>query len=252
MKLTTDLFLVTYPKDYPWLEFLFKSINRYVTGFRKLVMVVEEQDFLSDELATLLNSFGPKAWTVQTCRPYRGTDYPGYTGQAVEKLRAWHYTNADRIFILDSDLIFTRPVDLETDARASVAKPVIIYRPWEEAGEAICWHPSTVELLGNAPFETMCCHPFIFPGWLLHRLWEELGGEEKLLQNPPRDDRGAPCISDFNVMGNYALRFPGEFTPYDHRDEDIPPNFIHQFWSHHTVNHPEVQAKLKELGFLTP
>lgn len=249
MKLTTDLFLVTYPKDYPWLEYLFKSINRYVTGFRQLVLVIEENDIAPMDI---LQKFGPKGWSVMRCRNYRGTDYPGYTGQAVEKLRAWHYTDADRIFILDSDLIFTRSVDLETDARANVQKPVVVNRPWEEAGEAVCWHPSTVELLGNAPFETMCCHPFIFPGWMLHKLWEILGGEEKLLQNPPRDARGAPCISDFNVMGNYALRFPGEFTPYDHRDEDIPPNFIHQFWSHHTVNHPEVRAKLQELGFIEP
>lgn len=247
MKLTTDLFLVTYPKDYPWLEFLFKSINRYVTGFRKLVVVIEAQD----EIPVQLRAYGPDAWEVKTCRDYRGTDYPGYTGQAVEKLRAWSYTNADRIFILDSDLVFTRPVDLETDARANIQKPVVVNRPWEEAGEAVCWHPSTVELLGNAPFETMCCHPFIFPGWMLHRLWEELSGEEKLLQNPPRDDRGAPCISDFNVMGNYALRFPDVFTSYNHHEE-IPPNFIHQFWSHHTPNHPEVRAKLQELGFIEP
>lgn len=255
MKLTTDLFLVTYPKDYPWLEFLFKSINRYVTGFRKLIVVLEEQD--GDEIPFQLSMYGPDAWEMKTCRNYRGTEYPGYTGQAVEKLRAWSYTNADRIFILDSDLVFTRPVDLETDARANIQKPVVIYRPWEEAGEAKCWHPSTVELLGNAPFETMCCHPFIFPGWMLHRLWEELGGEEKLLQNPPRDDRGAPCISDFNVMGNFAIRMHDEadhdlVTTCNHHAITIPPNFVHQFWSHHTVDHPEVRAKLKELGFLEP
>lgn len=248
MKLTTDLFLVTYPQDYPWLEFLFRSINRYVTGFRRLVVVVEEQDLTPP----MLPDFGPSAWEIRTCRNYRGTDYPGYTGQAVEKLRAWHYTNADRIFILDSDLVFTRPVDLETDPRVNLEKPVVVYRPWEEAGEAKCWHPSTVELLGNASHETMCCHPFIFPGWLLHRLWEVLGGEEKLLQKPPRDARGIPCISDFNLMGNYALRFPDAFMAFNHHDTTFPPNFVHQFWSHHTVNHSEVRTKLQELGLLEP
>jgi hypothetical protein len=249
MKLTTDLFLVTYPKDYLWLEYLFKSILRYVKGFRRLVIVTENQDRPPFEQ---LEWYGPPNWFTQTCRNYRNTDYPGYTGQAVEKLRAWHYTDADRIFILDSDLVFTRPVDLETDPRANVQKPIIVNRPWEEAGEAVCWHPSTVELLGNAPFETMCCHPFIFPGWLLHRLWEVLGGEAKLLKDPPRDARGVPTISDFNVMGNYGLKFPEAFTTYYHKDETIPQNFIHQFWSHHTVDHPEVQAQLKSMGFIEP
>lgn len=242
MNLTTDIFLITYPKDYQWLPYLLESM-RLVQGFRRLIVVVEEGD--EPPMGELMN-FGPHDWVVKKCRKYRGTDFPGYTGQAIEKLRAWSYTDADRILIVDSDCVFSRPVDLDTDPAISLVKPLVIWREWSDAGDAKCWHESTVKLLGGekkAPYETMCRHSFVFPGWFLHWLWEHMGGEERLLR--------FKTLSDFNLMGNAAITcFPNEFKMAKFEGGHVPPGFLHQFWSHHTVAHPEVQQKLAEMGLL--
>ena len=255
MKLVTDLLLVTYPQDYDWLPYLFRSIVNNVSGYYRVIVVVEERH---EPPLEILREHGPRRWSIEKCRRYEGTDFPGYTGQAIEKLRAWEYSNADRVLIVDSDCVFTRPVNLETDPAASIAKPIILWRPWEEAGDANCWHNSTAELLGaQPPYETMCRHPFIFPTWMLHELWEHLGGEEQLLQHT--------SLSDFNLMGNFALmKYPEKFTPIRWRGpvdnhhangteelgEGVPPEWVHQFWSHHRAEHPDVQKILGKLGLL--
>jgi len=255
MRILTDLFLTTYPQDYDWLPYLFRSIVHNVSGYDRLIVVIEEGH---EPPLEILREHGPRRWSIERCRRYEGTDFPGYTGQAIEKLRAWEYSNADRVLIVDSDCVFTRPVDLLTDPAASIEKPIILRRPWKEAGDANCWHDSTAELLRfEPPYETMCRHPFIFPTWMLHQLWEHMGGEERLLQHK--------TLSDFNLMGNFALvKHPELFTPLhwqgpvdNHTEtagafvgDGAPPEWVHQFWSHHRPNHPDVQNALGKLGLL--
>ena len=260
MKLTTDILLVTFPDDYQWLPFLFRSIAHHVTGFDRLVVVVEEGD--EPPLALLQNS-GVRAWEIERCRRYRGTSYPGYTGQAIEKLRAWHYTDAERVMFIDSDCVFTRPLDLQTDPHINLAKPIVWWRPWEEAGPAQCWRETTNTLLGyETDSETMCRHPFVFPGWMLHRLWEEIGGEERL--------RHFTRLSDFNLMGNFAnwlndhvdcvtmSRWPSPpdaATNADHArlgeaiNVEVPGACVRQFWSRSGVT-AAVEQEMGKLGLL--
>lgn len=255
MKIVTDLFLITYPQDYDWLPYLFRSIVNNVSGYDRLIVVIEEGHESPREI---LLAHGPRRWSIERCRAYAGTDFPGYSGQAIEKLRAWEYSSADRVLIVDSDCVFTRPVDLETDSAASIAKPIVLWREWKEAGDANCWKASTDELLGfGAPHETMCRHPFIFPTWMIHELWEHIGGEERLLQHK--------TLSDFNLMGNFALvKHPELFIPLhwqgpvdNHTEtagafvgDSVPAEWVHQFWSHHRATNPAVQKVLGTLGLL--
>ncbi|HJX66269.1 MAG TPA: hypothetical protein VJ860_20210 [Polyangia bacterium] len=254
MKLVTDLFLITYPKDYDWIPYLFRSIARNVSGYDRLIVVVEEGE---PSPLDILRAHGPRNWTVERSRRYTGTDVVPYIGQSIEKLRAWEYTSADRVVIVDSDCVFARPVDLATDPDAGVARPVLLWRPWEEAGDANCWHDTTATLLGfEPPYETMCRHPFCFPTWMLHQLWEHMGGEEVL--------RASERVSDFNLMGNFALaKHPEKFRairwdgPVDNHapdgkelGPDVPRAWVHQFWSHHRAAHPDVRVELEKLGML--
>ena len=264
MKLTTDIFLITFPDDYQWLPFLFRSIARHVMGFDRLVVVVEEGD--EPPLALLQNS-GVRAWEIERCRRYRGTSYPGYTGQAIEKLRAWHYTDAERVMFIDSDCVFTRPLDLQTDPHINLAKPIVWWRQWNEAGPALCWKESTDQILGFSSYgETMCRHPFVFPGWMLHLLWERIGGEERLFR--------FPRVSDFNLMGNFAFSLedqvgysedmftlnhwpppPPAATEADHARlgeaiaVEVPGACVRQFWSRKGVT-VEVEEEMRKMELM--
>jgi hypothetical protein len=248
-ELTVDFFLVTYPKDYPWLPYLFRSIDVHVTGFRKLVLVIEEQDPPPADL--------PPYVEVKRCRNYRGTDYPGYFGQCIEGLRSWQYSDASRIWFLESDCVFTRDIDLLTDKDYPIRKPLLPYTDWDLVGDAQCWKEPAHEILRcEPPAETMRRHPFVYPRRLIREAWSFVGCEARLLTFPK--------WSQFNCLGNFALiKRPEQFTPVEtslgtvplpddvnasQDSDDLPPPCIKQWWSHHTPDHPDIQAELKRMG----
>ena len=263
MTLTTDLFLVTYPGDFAWLPYLLLSIAKYVVreSYRRLVVVLEEGDEIPITLKAAAANDGAYLFG---CRRYRGTETPGYVGQQIEKLRAWHYTDADRIVILDSDEVFCRAVDLRTDPAICLEKPLLVWRRWENAGKAQCWQASTREALGFNPLgETLCRDPFVFPGWFLHLAWEVLGGEKRLLTfNAVHDYPTNHGLSEFNCLGNIALvKYADAFTPMESKsrvvldpmtcavdDPVLPAPCVQRFWSHHGVADQEVQDALERLG----
>ena len=251
MMLTTDLFLVTHLDDYDWVKYLIRSINLFVSGYRRLVVVLEEQDPMPEAIAELCCIGGVE---VRRCRNYRGTDVQGITGQQIEKYRAWHYSNAERIVFIDSDSVFCRTVDLQIDPSINLEKPVIIARCWGSAGPATRWYENTRDILGfEPPGETMCRHPFVFPRGMLEDLWYHVGPENRL-------SRWLHPV-EFNAMGNYALaKCPEDFSPiwidgHVPMDPitcavDVGDPCIHQFWSHHRATNPAVQKVLGTLGLL--
>ena len=230
---TIDLFLKTYPTDYDWLPYFFKSIERYVTGFRNIVAVVEDQYEAPPNL--------PANAVVKFCRSYlAGGDIETNFGAAIERLRAWAYSDADVIIYVDSDCVFTRPVDLQTDPLIHAERPLIYYRPWDEAGPAVCWKALTIATLGfDPPYETMACYPATYPRSVLVDLWEHVGGEKRLIS--------LKTPTDLNVMGNFALT---------HCQDRVLPGYapmitnpcVRQFWSWDRAAAAKVQAELREYG----
>ena len=229
---STDLFLVTYPPDYQWLPYLFRSIDQRVIGFRRLVMVLEDG---YPEPPAL-----PWYVTVKRCRSFSGEGHGRHFSQPVEKLRAFRYTDADRVLFIDSDCVFTEMLDV------AIYEPPVIVAPWDRVGDALCWYEPTKLLLGfEPPFETMRRFPFVYPTWFLRELWQHLGGHAGIAA---RRAQGLTAIPDFNLMGNYAImRHPDKFELCREGCEGLPPRVIRQFWSHGGLT-PEVLAELDELG----
>ena len=231
--MTTDLFLITYPKDYEWLPFLFRSIDRYLTGFRKVVLVLEQSDDAPSRL--------PSYVEVKRCRDYRGSPVKGYHGQCIEKLALHEHTDADRILHIDSDCVFTAPIDLQT------FEYPLICSPWNKVGDAICWFGPTRKVLGfNPPFETMRRYPFIYPLDFHREVYDFIGGRDRLLSLLTG---GMQSLSEFNILGNYAIvKTPERFTICRSDVDKLPPLYVRQFWSHDTISKPEVKAELERMG----
>lgn len=256
MKLTVDLFLVTWPGDYDWLPYLFRSISKYVTGLRSVVIVIEEGDPVPRDACDYYADF---PYVIKRCPKYRGTEYEGRSGQSLEKLRAWHYTDADRIIFVDSDCVFIRRLDLHTDEDICLARPSVWSIPWDQlppyhytmpdgtkgVDYATKWRKPVGHVLGfDPPAEAMQRFPFVFPGWFLRCLWEHIGGEERLLTIPE--------TCDFNVMGNFAMaKFPEFFTMLPALNSPRPLT-VKNFWSFTRADSSVVQAELKALGLVEP
>jgi hypothetical protein len=246
--LIIDILIKTYPQDYDWLPGLWKSLAR-VRGYRSVVLLLEEQYPAPPNL--------PANVVVARSRQYVGTDYPSDLGAVVERLRAWAYTDADRILYVDSDCVFSRDVDLHTEPTINAERPIVLWRPWEEAGGAAFLRAPAARTLGyDPPRETMCRYPFCFPRDVLKACWDFIGGENRLLTLTTKEERDANTVrprsylmppTDWNVLGNFALdHAPEAVTAVNWRD--AAPACVKQFWSWHRPTHPAVQDELRRMG----
>ena len=243
-KKVLDFWLMTYPNDYPWLKYLWRSIDLYVTGFRQCVLVLEEQDPAPADL--------PEYVVVKRCRNYRGTSIPGYWGQSIEGLRSHHYTNASIIWFLESDAPFTRPIDVSTDTEWPSEIPKLLFDTWDNVGPAEKWRRACQDLLQPipAPYEMMRTHPFIYHRDVVESCWAHIQGNFDIFHYVESIHQE---ISQFNILNNWMYHlnsFPNAkiCQPLNVRDAVIPPRCMHQFWSHHGVDHPDIIAELKALG----
>ena len=246
--LTIDLLVKSYPVDFDWLSHLWSSLSR-VRGCRNVVLLLEQQYQAPPNL--------PSNVVVARSRQYVGTDYPSDHGAVIERLRAWSYTDADRIVFVDSDCVWARDIDLQTEPTLNAEKPLVLWRTWEEAGGAAFLKAPAARTLGYEPkVETMCRYPFCFPREVLKSCWDFIGGEERLLMMTTKAERDANAIkpasyllppTDWNVLGNFALdHMPESVTPVHW--SKAGPVCIKQFWSWHRPTHPDVQAELKRMG----
>ena len=246
--LTTDLVLVTYPPDYEWLQFLFRSLPR-MTGWRDLLVIIEE----GDEVPPL-----PAGARLIRCQRYRGSNMPapargpGHLGQQIEKMGSWRHTDAERILWLDSDIVVCRPVDIQSDESISLERPWVYPCRWDHAGACAVHRAGTAALLGfDAPGETMCRHPFVLPRWLVEECWHAVGGQQGIM--------GAPETSEFNVLMSYAMvRHPEAVRVAWHEHEtlrdpvtwevigEMLPKCMAQFYSKAGV--AESMNTIKEFG----
>ncbi len=189
---TCDIFIKTYMGDAGFIGYCLRSIDKFATGFRNVVILVPRGDWRP---ALPLS---------------RGTLHEvdeqgdGYLWQQVCKLKAHEYTDADYILYLDSDTIFNQPVTPETYFEGG--KPLWLMTPWEKTETP--WQPIVEKFLGQpVAFEFMRRHPQMVPRWLL----DEIGVfclrvhgmpiEQYVMSRPNRD------FSEFNCMGAYAYQF---------------------------------------------
>lgn len=246
--ITADIVLKTYPGDYEWLPYLYRSIAKYATGWRRLIVIIEEQ-YDAPPM--------PEGAKLVRCRRYEGTSCPPSRGVPIERLGAWRHTDAEALAFIDSDCVFCRPVDLQTDPTINLERPVVLWRNWSEGGPCQKWRtPATLALGFYPPLLTMCRYPFVFRRDVMRDCWEHCGGPRRLEQLD---------VTDWEVLGNYTLKAWPEAVTKVHAN-DAGTACVHQLWnvggSHHPltreeieregmgggVSNPGVQAKMRELG----
>lgn len=244
-----DLVIRTYHADIPWLTYALKSIHKYVTGYRNIIIAIP-----MDQVKLLSHLTQEKVVGVHDLED-------GYLGQQLTKMQTWKITDADAIVFWDSDVVATRPIDLRTEyfEHGSQIGPtpyvrIILYKTrYTSLGDACPWQPITAKALMGAglpqpEWEYMRRMPLVYWANTLKRCEEYM----VTLHGIPLDRyiRSQPhrAFSEFNVIGAFAeFRDGGSYHFIDTESVDMPPNAVDQQWSWGGITN-EVKIKLASYG----
>lgn len=207
-----DILIRSYRGDIGWLKYSLKSIDKFCSGFHKIHIIVPEEDFQLIEGLSGVEKHKIK----ENCS--------GYLAQQYTKLCADHFSDAEHILHVDSDVVFTRPTT--PHHFFSGGKPIVL----QEKDVQTPWRAISAQSLGwEDEYEYMRRMPIIYPRWIYpeFRAWmEEKHGmslEAHICSHPPM------AWSEFNTLGQWAKRYHME------RFEWMNPQFWEspciQFWS---------------------
>lgn len=239
--MTVDIVIRTYKNDIEWLGYALKSIHKYVTGYRNIIVAIP-----TDQVGLLNHLTQEKVVGVHDLQD-------GYLGQQLTKMQAWKLTDADAIVFWDSDVVATRPIDIRTEYFKD--GKIILYKTRyssinvEGKPLACPWQPITAKAVGFVPeWEYMRRMPLVYLRHTLIRC--DLFMQEKhrltldryLILQPHR------AFSEFNVLGAFAeANDPDVYLFTDTESVDMPSCAVDQLWSWGGIT-AEVIEKMKSYG----
>lgn len=103
--MTLDIVIRSYWRDEAWLRLAIRSITRFASGYREIVVVLPQASAARVDLDAL-NSVAPVRLSLCAGFP------DDYLGQQLTKLYADTHSDAEIIVHLDSDQVFVAPCDL--------------------------------------------------------------------------------------------------------------------------------------------
>lgn len=212
-----DIFIKSYPKDYTLLKYALLSIQKYLSGYRKVILLIPNQGF-NPEIPEDLNI------EIKFVREYGN----GYLYQQWCKISASNHSDADYILFADSDCIFDKPTNVLDLVKN---KPQILYTDYSKVGDAICWKEPTDKFM-NEPqqYEFMRRLPLVYHTSTLRTINELEPNLESIIMNSDR-------FSEFNAMGAWAFRHESEKYNFINTDEwSYSEPISVQLWSHGKKN----------------
>lgn len=243
--LTCDIFIRTYPKDYPWLEYCLKSIAKHCKGFRK-VWVVSPSNPVWKPADKLIPCSIPIDWRVMN---EEADD--GYLSQQIHKLYADVITDyqADYILHLDSDVILTKEITPYTFFMNDglVGWP---YTPY--ACIQTPWQPITERFMGEeVEFEFMRRFPIMVPKWLYPRIREFCHKQHGRIISEYVRNCPERSFSEFNALGAFAYKYHHDRFSWWNTTEGTPAPVAKQFRSYDGIT-PEVKLELEKILTAVP
>lgn len=213
-----DIVIKTYPGDFEWLTYCLRSIQRFATGFRNVIVI------------SPAGQQPPTGAVELTCGVHEHGE--GYMYQQNVKLHADAFSNADYLCYMDSDTIFTRPV---TPGDLIVEEKVRwLYTPYSsiDSGDGQTWkEPTSKVMMQPVPFEFMRRHPLVAPRWALEGfrqwMWKVHGVslEHYILTQPGRS------FSEWNALGAWLWFYHRDKVHWQNTDEDLGITYVHQSFS---------------------
>ena len=216
-----DIIIRSYYKDFKWLRYCLKSIDKFCRGFRDVIVVVPR----SSLQRFIWMGFASREHFV--CPDYRDD----YLGQQISKLYADTISDADYICHVDSDCVFHRlckPSDMADDG-----KPQVVMASYDLLAPQCLWRDVTGKFLRQeVEYDFMRRQPLIYPGWI----YGELRDHTLALHGMKLEDYVAaqPCrgFSEFNALGAFGYyNYPRSFSWIPTSSRKYHQEFCRWFWS---------------------
>jgi hypothetical protein len=250
-----EIFIVSYWKDFPWLELCLRSIAKYCKGFAGVTVANPERD--AEKLIEIAQPFiAQNPWLK--VKHYDEVEGKGMVQHMEIMARADEFVPHGTEYVLhhDSDGIFNVPTTPEDFFRND--KPVYLYRTWESltghdgvVSDCAQWREPTAKQLGFDPdVYTMCVNTQMMPIWFYQHYrhcLESVHGDlhEYFISGKngfPQDRQ------DFTTMGAFAYkRWRGAFAWFDvENGNPHPRDPKRSFWSHGGIL-PEIRAEIEKI-----
>ncbi len=233
--MTTDIFLRSYAADLPWVPYALRSLQKFVTGTRDVIISVPEEDIPAFKTLNLVKERLVKSMA-------RLPHGQGYCEQQLDKLMADLYSDADHILFWDSDCIAIRPLhpdDLIVDGapRCLITHYSKLVHP--DGSPAVPWQPVAEKALGHpCEYEAMRQHPFLVPRRVLKEFREYMFSLHGIpLETYIAETKGS--FSEFNCLHNFALSHTPLVFTWMNTDNGVPEPFVKQFWSYSGLREDE-------------
>lgn len=229
----TDIFLRSYSKDFPWLHHALRSIQKFATGFRDVVIAIPD----TDDLPGLTVEKVVKVKDVM----------PGYMQQQSTKMYADTFSDADAFLFMDSDCILVEPVTpgtFMTDGQVNW-----LHTPWDKVGPDAqrAWGEPMRKCLGVEPTqELMRRHPQLIPAWALQEFRGFVAEKHGVSLEHYIKSQPLGAFSEFNCCGHYLWLHHHEKINWINTEDFLPPMVLKQWWSHGGIT-PEIQAEIEQL-----
>jgi hypothetical protein len=235
--MTNDLFIKSCAKDVEWLKYSLRSIQKFCTGFRDVVLLFPKEE--KDALVPLNLKSEKVHYTLESG--------DRYLWQQVEKLRAYAYSDAQFFTYVDSDVVFTKPVcpkDLFFEG-----KPIILYTPYsvlvkKDGTPDTPWQPITEAALKRpVEYEFMRRHPMTANRYLLMEFQAFMRGthgkepEDYIMEQKNRAFSEFNALFAFDYYDNVCHERSSHF--FNTEPPPIPPPVARQFWSWSGVGEDE-------------
>ena len=241
----TEIFIVSYAKDFAYLEYCLRSIKKFAAGFSGVTVLVPSKDVHA--LRTIVGQIG-----IENVRSISGYEWRGrgMLWHMAQVCRADEWCpHADYIAHFDADCIFTKPVTPNTFWQ--LGKPLLRYEPFATLAQrhpgVLNWKVATENALPfNIADEFMRGLPHIY-GRTTYAKTRELV-EQKTKR--PFNDYIKSCKNEYPqtfceyvTLGSVARQyFADDYTLCDlSRDAnpDRSPYPVQQFWSHRAPDEPQ-------------
>ena len=227
--------MVSYAHDAEWLRWSTATIEKNLKGYRRIIVVAPKQD---------RKFFDPIAkQRVRVTMKYI-EDWPGkgYYWQQNAKVFADHYSDADFIVHIDSDVFIKEPCSIDDFFSPDGKRPGWLYSKYSEVAQnATVWQKPTERASGlPCPEELMAAFPFVIDRRtyaVCRTHLEKTSGRttEQYIREAAPEPGQPPGFSEFNFMGRIAREKQASLYHWvDRNHDEWPVGFHHtrQFWSH--------------------
>jgi hypothetical protein len=235
--MTYDIFYRTYRGDAKWLEYSLQSIVKFVTGYSSVIVTAPESS--REIIEPIVKKYGFKFIECEAIHPSED-----YVGQQATKMFADLYTTSDIVVHVDSDVIFTRDVTLETFLNSSGTKPLNLKSAY--ANIETPWKPITERLVKfEVDYEYMRKQPIIYPREIYKPTRDHLEKVHGISFHELVRSIDNREFSEFNIIGAISEKYYSDLIEWQdtHDQKPLPEPCVIQYWSWGGIDDKEEEIK---------